>query len=270
MMPREPDWARPRPQELSLSSLVDRRAKFRALHQSGCFAIPNPWDGGSAQRLAKAGFEALASTSAGAAWALGRADGEMGLEEVLDHLRFMAKATDLPLNADFEAGFADTPEGVAANVARCVQTGVAGLSIEDWSGGAFYPIETAAARIRAARQAIDASGSGVLLVGRAEAFRMPILDLDEIIARLKAYSAAGADVLYAPGLKGLDEVARIVAVVDKPVNANLTATGLSVQDFAKVGVRRVSVGGALARATYAAFDDMARWLATEGKLPSDY
>jgi 2-methylisocitrate lyase-like PEP mutase family enzyme len=250
-----------------MTSLAERRARFRALHQSGCFAIPNPWDGGTAVRLARCGFQALASTSAGAAWALGKADGEMSLDEVLEHLRFLVNVTDLPVNADFEAGFADTADGVAANVARCVETGVAGLSIEDWRGGAVYPVETAVARIRAARQAIDASGSGVLLVGRAEAFRMPSLDLDEIIARLKAYSAAGADVLYAPGLKRLDDVARVVAAVDKPVNANLTATGLSVDDFAKVGVRRVSVGGALARATYDAFDGFAKLLVQEGRLP---
>jgi len=250
-----------------MTSLADRRARFRALHQSGCFAIPNPWDGGTAVRLAKAGFQALASTSAGAAWALGKADGEMGVDEVLEHLRFLVNVTDLPVNADFESGFSDTPDGVAANVARCVETGVAGLSIEDWRNGAFYPVEEAAARIRAARQAIDASGSDVLLVGRAEAFHMPVLDLDEIIGRLKAYSAAGADVLYAPGLKRLEDVARVVAAVDKPVNANLTATGLSVDDFARVGVRRVSVGGALARATYDAFDGFAKLLAEEGRLP---
>lgn len=253
-----------------MSTIAQRRAAFRALHQSGCFAIPNPWDGGTAQRLAKAGFKALASTSAGAAWALGKADGEMGVDEVLAHLRFLVSVTDLPINADFEAGFSDTAEGVAANVARCVETGVAGVSIEDWSDGAFFPIEVAAERIAAARAAIDRSGQDVLLVGRAEAFRMKTLDMEEVIARLKAYSAAGADVLYAPGAKPLDATARIVRELDKPVNANLTATGLSVEDYAKVGVRRVSVGGALARAAYGVFDGFAARLMIEGRLPEGF
>ena len=186
-----------------MSSIPQRRAAFRALHQSGCFAIPNPWDGGTAARLANAGFKALASTSAGAAWALGRADGEMTVDEVLQHLRFLVGVTDLPVNADFEAGFADTPDGVAANVARCVETGVAGLSVEDWSGD-FFPLEAAVERIRAARAAIDRSGQDVMLIGRCEAFRMKSLDMDEVIKRLRAYSAAGADVLYAPGIKPLD------------------------------------------------------------------
>jgi 2-methylisocitrate lyase-like PEP mutase family enzyme len=253
-----------------VTDLADRRARFRALHRAGCFAIPNPWDGASAVRMAKAGFQALASTSAGAAWALGRADGEMALEEVLEHLRFMVKVTDLPLNADFEAGYADEPEAVARNVALCVETGVAGLSIEDWRNGAFYPMDAAAARIRAARQAIDASGADVLLVGRAEAFRMKTLDLDEIIARLKAYSVAGADVLYAPGLKRLEDVAKVVAAVDKPVNANLTNMGVTVDELGEVGVRRVSVGGAMARAALAAVDDIVSRLAAEGRLPDGY
>lgn len=252
-----------------MSTLAERRARFRALHQSGCFALPNPWDGGSAVRLAKAGFEALASTSAGAAWALGKADGEMGLDEVLEHLRFLATVTDLPVNADFEAGFGDTPDAVAASVARCVDTGVAGLSIEDKdpATNAFFPREEAVARIRAARAAIDRTGQDVMLVGRCEAYLMKSLDLDEVIARLNAYAEAGADVVYAPGIKTLEPTAEIVRRTTRPVNANLTATGLSVQDFARVGVRRVSVGGALARATYDAFDGFARLLAEEGRLP---
>ena len=253
-----------------MNSFAERRARFRDLHQSGCFAIPNPWDGGSAQRLAKAGFQALASTSAGAAWALGRADGDMTLDEVLEHLRFMVGTTDLPLNADFEAGFSDTAEGVADSVARCVETGVAGLSIEDKDPrtGAFFAREEATARIAAARAAIDRTGADVMLVGRCEAYLMKdALDLDEVVGRLNAYAEAGADVLYAPGIAPLEPTAEIVRRVSKPVNANLTATGLSVQDFAKVGVRRVSVGAALARATYDTFDGFARRLATEGRLP---
>ena len=252
-----------------MSPLADRRARFRALHQSGCFAIPNPWDGGTAVRLAKAGFQALASTSAGAAWAMGKADGEMTLDEVLEHLRFLVNVTDLPVNADFEAGFGDTPEAVAASVARCVETGVAGLSIEDKDPrtNAFFSREEAVARVRAARAAIDRSGQDVMLVGRCEAYLMKTLDLEEVIARLNAYAEAGADVVYAPGIKTLEPNAEIVRRTSRPVNANLTATGLSVDDFAKAGVRRVSVGGALARATYDAFDGFAKRLAEDGRLP---
>jgi 2-methylisocitrate lyase-like PEP mutase family enzyme len=250
-----------------MSTVAERRAVFRDLHRSGCFAIPNPWDGGSAIRLAGAGFKALASTSAGAAWALGKADGEMSVEEVLDHLRFLCSVTNLPVNADFEAGFADDAEGVARNVVRCVETGVAGLSIEDGHGGMLYPSDIAVERVRAARRAIDHTGENLVLVGRCEAYLMDPLDLDEVIKRLMAYSEAGADCLYAPGLKSLDAVARVVSAVDKPVNANLTGTGLSVDEMASVGVRRVSVGGALARATYSALDTFVERLRTEGRLP---
>jgi 2-methylisocitrate lyase-like PEP mutase family enzyme len=251
-----------------MPTISERRASFRALHQSGCFAIPNPWDGATAQRLADHGFKALASTSAGAAWALGKADGAMTLDEVLDHLRFLVGTTALPVNADFEAGFSDTTDGVTASVIRCCDTGVAGLSIEDKApDGGFYPLDVAVARIKAARAGIDRAGGEVMLVGRCEAYLMKTLDLDEVIARLKAYSAAGADVLYAPGIKPLEATARIVREVDRPVNANLTATGLSVADFAGVGVRRVSVGAAMAKATYDAFDGFAKLLADEGRLP---
>ncbi len=250
-----------------MSSIVERRAAFRALHGSGCFCLPNPWDGGSAIRLAKLGFEALASTSAGAAWALGKEDGEMTVDEVLAHLAFLVGVTDLPVNADFEAGFADTPEGVAANVARCIETGVAGLSIEDRDGDSFYPLDVAVERMRAARAAIDRSGQDVVLVGRCEAYLMDRLDLDEVVARLEAYAGAGADCLYAPGLKTLADIARVVDAVDRPVNANLTGTDLSVADMAGIGVRRVSVGAALARETYAAFDRHAERLQREGRLP---
>lgn len=250
-----------------MSTLSERRAAFRALHQSGCFAIPNPWDAGSAKRLAAAGFEALASTSAGAAWAMGKADGEMTVNEVLDHLRMLCEAVDLPINADFEAGLADDAEGVARNVARCIDTGVAGLSIEDRTGRSFYPKDVAIERLRAARRAIDRSGEDVVLVGRCEAYLMNPVDLDEVIGRLNAYAEAGADCLYAPGLKTLDQIRRVVEAVPRPVNANLTATGLRVQDMAEVGVRRVSVGGALASATWRAFDGFVELLKTEGRLP---
>ncbi len=250
-----------------MTNIAHRRAAFRALHSSGCFCIPNPWDGRTAIRLAKAGFKALASTSAGAAWALGREDGEMDVDSVLDHLRFLCGATDLPVNADFEAGFAETADGVAANVARCIETGVAGLSIEDAHASRFYPLDVAVERIRASRIAIDRSGQDVILVGRCEAYLMETLDLDEVIRRLKAYGDAGADCLYAPGLRTLESVARVVEATDKPVNANLTATGLSVADMAGVGVRRVSVGAALAAATYKAFDGFVDQLSVEGRLP---
>ncbi|GGD11612.1 isocitrate lyase/PEP mutase family protein [Aureimonas glaciei] len=244
-----------------------RRTAFRDLHRAGCFALPNPWDGGSAVRFARAGFKALASTSAGAAWALGKEDGEMTVEEVLEHLRFLCGVTELPVNADFEAGFADTAEGVADNVARCIATGVAGLSIEDAVRGELIPVAVAAERIRAARGAIDRSGEDVVLVGRCEAYFMEPLDLGEVIARLRAYGEAGADCLYAPGLKEIGAIAEVVRSVDRPVNANLTGTGLSVADMAAVGVRRVSVGGALARASYAHVDSLVALLATEGRLP---
>lgn len=252
-----------------MSSIAARRAAFRALHETGCFVLPNPWDGGSAVRLARAGFKALASTSAGAAWALGKDDGEMSVDEVLDHLRFLCSVTDLPVNADFEAGFADSPEGVARNVGRCIETGVAGLSIEDRDGQALYPLEAAVERIRAARGAIDRSGENVILVARCEAYLMDPIDLDAIIVRLNAYGAAGADCLYAPGPVDLEATARIVRSVDKPVNANLTGTGLSVQDLASVGVRRVSIGAALANATYQAFDGFVERLSAEGRLPGE-
>lgn len=251
----------------TMASIAERRAAFRALHGSGCFALPNPWDGGTARRLEALGFKALASTSAGAAWALGKQDGEMSVEEVLDHLRFLVGATDLPVNADFEAGFSDTPEGVAQNVVRAVNTGVAGISIEDAQHKALMPMDEAVARLKAARAAIDATGEDVMLIGRCEAYLMQPFDLDAVIGRLKAYAAAGADVLYAPGVRTLDDTARLVRAVDRPVNANLTATGLSVDDFAGVGVRRVSVGGALAKATYDAFQGFAERLASEGRLP---
>ncbi len=250
-----------------MRSIAQRRAAFRALHQSGCFVLPNPWDGGSAIRLAKLGFQALASTSAGAAWALGKADGQMSLEEVLEHLRLLVGRTDLPVNADFEAGFADSPDGVALNVARCIETGVAGLSIEDRLGQGLYRLDQAVQRVRAAREAIDRSGAEVVLVGRCEAFWLGQPDAEEVLERLDAYSRAGADCLYAPGIHDLQLIARLVRTLDKPVNANLSGTGLSVAELAAVGVRRVSVGGALARATWTAFEGIAERLWTEGRLP---
>ena len=250
--------------EVSVSA---KRAAFRDLHRAGCFVLPNPWDGRTAAALSRAGFKALASTSAGAAWALAKADGEMSLKEVLDHLRFLSSVTDLPVNADFESGFAETPEGVRRNVALCIETGVAGLSIEDRHGHELYSKRMAVERLSAARASIDQFGDDIVLVGRCEAYLIQPLDLDEVIERLRAYSQAGADCLYAPGLTDLASIRAVVAAVDKPVNANLTGTGLSVADMASAGVRRVSVGAALAAATYAAFDDVVEQLKATGRLP---
>ncbi len=246
----------------------ERREAFRRLHESGCFILPNPWNVGGARRLRKLGFRALASTSSGAAWALGREDGELSLDEVLAHLRELCGATDLPVNADFEAGFADTPEGVGSNVRRAVDTGVAGLSIEDRTGAELYDRAMAVERLRAAREAIDASGQKVLLVGRSEGFLIGRTELQPTIERLATYSEAGADCLYAPGVSDGDMIAELVAAVaPKPVNVLLSTTNLSVPELAALGVRRVSVGGALARAVWTRFDEVSRTLLEQGTLP---
>ena len=201
---------------------ADKRATFRKLHETGCFAIPNPFDVGSAKALQQLGFKALASTSAGFAWTIGKADNRVTLDEVCDHLTAICTAVELPVNADFEGGFAHQPEKVGANVARAVKTGVAGLSIEDSTGDAAKPLyERAFAieRIKAARAAIDADHSGVLLTGRCEGFLVGLPDLDMVIDRLKAYSDAGADCLYAPGIKTREQISAVVkAVHPKPVN----------------------------------------------------
>jgi len=253
---------------MSSTDLAARRAAFRALHDDGCFTLPNPWDAGSAKRLKKLGFKALASTSAGAAWALGQDDGGLTRDQVLDHLRMLCAATDLPVNADFESGFADTPEGVAESVRLAVETGVAGLSIEDRVGPDLYEPSVAVERIKAARAAIDASGEDVILVGRTEGFLIGRKDLSPTIDRLVAYAEAGADCLYAPGVIDLASVAQIVrAVAPRPVNVLMAWPGQSVAPLAEVGVRRVSVGAALAGAAWAGFDIAARMLAEEGKLP---
>jgi 2-methylisocitrate lyase-like PEP mutase family enzyme len=245
-----------------------QRAAFRALHESSCFTLPNPWDIGSARRLEKLGFKALASTSSGAAWALGRTDGEMTRDEVLDHLRLLCTATGLPVNADFEAGFADDPAGVAENVALAVETGVAGLSIEDRTGRELYDMALAVERIRAARAAIVRSGQDVLLVGRTEGFLIGRTELGATIERLRAYAEAGADCLYAPGVRDRGAIAELVAAVaPKPVNILLFGPEMNVPDLATLGVRRVSVGGALAAAAWAGFDEAARHLAEHGAMP---
>jgi 2-methylisocitrate lyase-like PEP mutase family enzyme len=247
--------------------LKSKRAAFRALHEEGCFVLPNPWDIGGVRRLEKLGFVALASTSAGLAWSLGREDGEVSRDEVLSHLRVLCGSTDLPVNADFEAGFADRPEEVAANVGLAVETGVAGLSIEDRTGRELYELPLAALRIEAAREAIDRAGADVVLVGRSEGFLVGHSEIDATIERLVAYANAGADCLYAPGIKDLAHIEAVVAAVaPKAVNVLLLAPDMRVADLAARGVRRVSVGGLLAKAAWAGFDEAARLLRDQGAL----
>ncbi|NYF77898.1 isocitrate lyase/PEP mutase family protein [Granulicella arctica] len=250
--------------------LIDRktvRATFRRLHEQGCFVLPNPWDVGSARRLERLGFAALATTSAGYAWTMGREDGDLSRDEVVEHLRTMCAATDLPINADFEAGFADTPEGVAANVTLAVTTGVAGLSIEDRIGKKLYDLPIARERIQAAREAIDRSGEDVLLVARSEGFLVGRTELAATIERLVAYAEAGADCLYAPGIKDAEAIAAVVAAVaPKPVDV-LLLPGMSVAELSALRVRRISVGSALAAATWSGFDRAAKQLIEEGTVP---
>jgi 2-methylisocitrate lyase-like PEP mutase family enzyme len=250
------------------TDLSAKRASFRALHREGCFVLPNPWDLGGIRRLEKAGFKALASTSSGAAWAMGRNDGELSRDEVLAHLRFICAATDLPVNADFEAGYANEPEDVAANVTLALDTGVAGLSIEDRTGRSLYESLLAVDRIKAAREAITNSGQDVILVARSEGFLIGRTDLAATIERLQAYAEAGADCLYAPGIKDLSAIAELVsAVAPKPVNALLLGPEMHVAGLADAGVRRVSTGGGLAAAAWAGFDSALRLLIEKGTLP---
>lgn len=256
----------PTPQDISA-----RRRAFRRLHESGCFVIPNPWDAGSAKYLEKLGFPALATTSSGAAWRHAKADGQMTLDEVLVHLREMVEATGLPVNADFESGFAADAAGVARHVRLAVDTGVAGISIEDSTGDPAAPLRdvaTSVERIRAARAAIDEAGGEVMLIGRAENFFAGRPDLDDAIRRLKAYAEAGADCLYAPGIKTREQIAAVVkAVAPKPVNLLIGATSeLTVRDAEALGVRRISVGGALARSAWGGFMRAAQAIASEGRF----
>ncbi|MGJ7573813.1 isocitrate lyase/PEP mutase family protein [Variovorax sp. RB2P76] len=252
-------------------SVAEKRADFRALHEKGCFVIPNPWDTGSARYLEGLGFKALATTSSGFAWSHGHADGAMSRDAILAHLRELVAATDLPVNADFENGFAPDAQGVADSVRLAIETGVAGLSIEDSTGNAanpLFPIDVAVERMRAARKAIDASGADVMLIGRAENFFAGRPDLDDAIARLKAYANAGADCLYAPGIKTREQIAAVVAAVaPKPVNLLVGgASELTMVDIAELGVRRVSVGGGMARAAWGGFLQAARTLADQGRF----
>ena len=243
----------------------DRAREFHRLHESGCFVMPNPWDEGSARALEQMGFQALATTSAGLAWTLGRADNQATLDQSLEHLRRVAAAVSVPVNADFEGGYAVDPAGVAENVKRAADTGIAGLSIEDSTGDEADPLfgfDLAVERIAAARRAIDETGTGVLLTGRSEGFVVGRPDIDETIRRLRAYADAGADCLYAPRIDDLDHVSAIVsAVAPKPVNLLINAPFTTGAEAAERGVRRISVGGTLARTAWGGFLEAAREIA---------
>lgn len=251
-----------------MTAPVETTDAFRELHREGCFVIPNPWDVGSARLLQGLGFRALATTSAGSAWAVGRPDNGITLDAALAHLRAVTASVDIPVNADFEGGFAVEPDDVATNVGLAVEAGVAGLSIEDSSGDPETPLfdfDLSVARIRAARRAIDAHGGRVLLTGRSEGFVVGRPDLDETIRRLRAYDEAGADCLYAPRLDTLDQIRAVVgAVAPKPVNVLVGSGFTTVAELAGLGVRRISVGGGLARVAWGAFVQAATEIAREG------
>ncbi len=248
-------------------------AEFRRLHRAGCFVLPNPWDIGTALYLQHLGFQALATTSAGFAFSRGKPDGGVPRDEMLLHIAEVVAATPLPVNADFLNGFADEPEAVAANVDRCIATGVAGLSIEDSTGRSDQPLYEevmAIDRIRAARSAIDLSQSNVVLTARCEAFWVDHPDpLGTVLARLPAYAEVGADCLYAPGLSEPEEIAQVVrAVAPKPVNVLVTGfnSHLLLAQLAALGVRRISVGSGLALAAWGAFSRSAREIAHAGSF----
>jgi len=250
-----------------MSTAEDRAARFHQLHESGCFVIPNPWDVGSARILAKLGFSALATTSAGFAWSMGRADNHVTLEDALTHFKAIAASVNVPVNGDFEGGFAVTPENVAANVTRATATGIAGLSIEDSTGDAANPLfefDLAVERVAAARRAIDESGTRVVLTGRSEGFVVGRPDLPDTIRRLVAYAEAGADCLYAPRIDSMQDIAAVVtAVAPKPVNV-LAGGSFTVSALADLGVRRISVGGTLARTAWTGFLEAANEIARDG------
>jgi 2-methylisocitrate lyase-like PEP mutase family enzyme len=254
-------------------STADKRKTFRELHKSGCFVIPNPWNVGSARYLQGLGFKAIATTSSGHAHSQGYADGAQSRDEVLAHFKEIAAAADIPLNADFENGFADDPDTVAENVTRCIATGVAGLSIEDSPQSSvppLYDFDLALARVKAARAAIDKAGGDVVFTARTEGFIRGRPDLDETIRRLKAFADAGADCLYSPGIKTREQIeATVKAVGGRAINfLNHSAFGFTVSDLGAMGVRRISVGGTLARVAMDAFIKSARAIATEGKFDS--
>ena len=257
----------------SRPSTADKRRKFRKLHESGCFLIPNPWSIGSACYLQGLGCKAIASTSSGFAHSMGRSDGEVSLDMMLAHLSELVANTDIPVNADFEGGFTDDPEGVAENVLRCISTGVAGLSIEDSTGDPkmpLYDFDLALARVKATRAAIDRVGGEIVFTARTEGFICGRPDLDETIRRLRAFADAGADCLYSPGIKTREQIeATVKAVAPKPINfLNSGSFGFTVTDIATMGVRRISVGGTLARIAMDAFIKSARALVDEGRFES--
>lgn len=255
-----------------MNSSVDRVADFHRLHTSGCFVMPNPWDAGTARALQQLGFPALATTSAGLAWTLGRADNHVTLDETLEHMSAVVDAVNVPVNADFEGGFATSPDQVHANVKLAVATGIAGLSIEDSTGDEATPLhdfDVAVERIRAARQAIDESGTRVVLTGRSEGFVVGRPDIAEAAHRLRAYAEAGADCLYAPRIATAEQISAIVgAVSPKPVNLLINSPFITVAGAAALGVRRISVGGTLARAAWAGFLQSAREIADLGSFSS--
>ena len=251
-----------------MSHASDRCRVFRELHQSGCFVIPNPWDLGSARLLAQLGFPALATTSSGFAWSLGRQDHGVSLDETLAHFRSLARNVDVPVSADFEGGFAVEPAAVGANVAAAAATGIAGLSVEDSTRDSWNPLfdfTLGVERIRAARQAIDNGGTGILLTARSEGFIVGRPDLPETIRRLTAYAEAGADCLHAPGIRTTTDIAAVVkALHPKPVNVLVGGDFTTVAELASLGVRRISVGGALARAAWTSVLEAAREIAEHG------
>jgi len=254
-------------------SPADKRKTFRRLHESGCFVIPNPWNVGSARYLQALGFKALATTSSGYAHSIGYSDGDVTRDMVLAHCREIAQATDVPVNADFEGGYADDPDGVAESVRLCVETGVAGLSIEDFTGNdadPLYDFDTAVKRVRAARKAIDAAGGDVVFTARTEGFIKNRPDMAETVRRLKAFADEGADCLYPPGIRTREQIETVVkAVAPLPVNLLMsTASGLTVKDIAAMGVRRISIGGTMARVAMHAFLKSAREIAEQGAFDS--
>jgi 2-methylisocitrate lyase-like PEP mutase family enzyme len=254
-----------------MPTVAEKRRTFRALHAQGCFVLPNPWDVGSARYLQHLGFKALATTSSGAAWSAGLPDGGLNLDETLAHLAAIAAATDLPVNADFTNAFADAPEGVASNIGRALATGIAGVSIEDQIPGTteLYDIDLAVERVRAAREAVDAAGGNAILVARSECYLVGVENpLTVAEHRLARFAEAGADCLYAPGVRSADDIRAIVAAVaPKPVNVLVGWAGSpGVGELAALGVRRISVGGALARAAWAGFLAAARQIAGDGRF----
>ena len=255
-----------------MPSIAERRDAFHKLHEAGCFVMPNPWNVGTARYFQGLGFKALATTSSGFAHAQGCADGAVPRDPMLQHLREIVEATDLPVNADFEGGYADAPDGVAESVRLGVETGVAGLSIEDSTGdpaNPLYDFDLAVARVRAARAAIDKAGSKVVFTARTEGFICGRPDLDETIRRLKAFAELGADCLYPPGIRTREQITAVVkAVAPKPVNLLVSTSAFTVAEIAAMGVRRISVGGTLARVAWTAVTQSARQIAETGKFDS--